>query len=79
MSENVFINETLCPRNKAIRGRCGLLKKEGLILNVATKNGMVRIKLLNSNEYTDVLHEEDITDKFPDFNFPFELQVKIPT
>ena len=62
LPEKIFANETLCPRNKVIRGRCGVLKKEGKISNVATRNGMVRIKLLNSNQYVDIDHEDDLTE-----------------
>lgn len=70
LPNGIYANETLCPRNKCIRGRCGILKKNGLISNVVTKNGMIRIKKLDNN-YVDINHEDDIVKLFPDFVFPF--------
>ena len=71
LPENVYISETLCPRNKSIRGRCAVLKKQGKIANVATRNGMVRIKHLNAENYVNIEHEDDLFDAFPDFTFDF--------
>lgn len=71
LPENVYINESLCPRNKALRGRCSMLKRDGHIANVVTKNGMVRIKKLNSNVYTNIFHEEDLKSAFPNYDFPY--------
>ena len=71
LSEDIFINESLCPRNKTIRGRCNLLKKKGKVTAIATRNGMIRIKLPNGNGYTNINHEDDLYDMFPDFEFDF--------
>lgn len=71
LPKEIFVNETLCPRNKLIRGRCGLLKKEGQLANVATRNGMVRVKKVGGNGYINIEHEHDIQDMFPNFKFPF--------
>ena len=68
---NIFINESLCPKNKNFRTKCNLLKKAGLISKVGTRNGMVRVKLLGSENYTNVNHDDFFTEKFPDFEFPF--------
>ena len=67
------MNETLCPRNKYIRERCGYLKKQGFLSNVVTKNGMVRVKKMGGNGYINVEHEDDIVEMFPDFVFHFKL------
>ena len=71
LPENIFINESLCPRNKTIRGRCNVLKKAGKISKIGTRNGMIRVKLPNAASYININHEDDLYDLFPDFEFEF--------
>ena len=71
LPEHIFVNESLCPRNKAIRGRCNVLKKAGKITKIVTRNGMLRIKLPNADNYISLNHEDDLFELFPDFEFAF--------
>ena len=71
LPDNVFVNETLCPRNKYIWGRCSYLRKQGMLAKVGVRNGMVRVKKAANDHYIDIMHEDDIIDMFPDYEFPF--------
>ena len=62
LPDEIYISETLCPTNKCIRGRCGVLKKRGLLSNVVTKNGMVRIKKAAGDDYIDILGMDNYYD-----------------
>ena len=71
LPDDIFVSESLCPRNKARRGGCNRLKKANLISKIATRNGMVRYKVSDTSDYVDIEHEDDLTSAFPDFKFDF--------
>jgi len=69
--DKIFINESLCGFYRKLRGRCGSLKKAKLIQKVIVRNGTIKIKINENDSFLDIKDEIDLTDRFPNFNFPF--------
>lgn len=66
-----YINESLCAMNRKIRGCCNALRKQGLIGQIQTRNGMVMIRISNEEDLLLVDHKDILVDKFPNFQFRF--------
>ena len=70
--KNVYINESLCPLNRKLRGCCNKLIKEKKIKKLSSRNGMIRIKIYEDSDYINVDHKEILENHFPGFNFSFD-------
>ena len=54
---NIFINESLCPLNRKLRGFCNALKKRDKIAKFRSKNGMIQMKIKEDDSFIDVDHK----------------------
>lgn len=67
LDNDIFINESLCPLNRKLRGCCSKLLKSNKIFKLTTRNGMIKIKL--TPNFITVDHKDILTENFPDFVF----------
>ena len=71
--EKLFINESLCPLNRKLRGCCNKLLKEKFIHSIFTRNGMVKVRVnKDDNHILNIDHPDVLITNFPQFNFDFE-------
>jgi hypothetical protein len=66
----MFINESLCGYYRLLFGKANALVKAKLAQKVFTRNGTVKIILLNGS-YQEILHEDFFSVNFPEFKFNF--------
>jgi len=69
--DKIFINESLCPYYRKLRGKCALLKKANKISKVIVRNGTVKLQINENGNFTIVDHDSVLKDQFPSFDFPF--------
>ena len=65
----IYINENLCPYYKKLAWKCRVLRREKVVINNWTRNGIVHIRISEGDKYKKIFHESDLTALFPDFEF----------
>ena len=70
-TSKIYINPSFCPYFKNLAYNCRLLKNAKLISEVVYEDeGTLKIKTFNGN-FVKILHESDLTERFPTFKFNF--------
>ena len=65
----IFFNDNLCPYYRNLWYKCRHLKQAGLVKYVWTSNGIVKVRRDENSPALKIVHNDDLSDHFPDFNF----------
>ena len=66
----LYINESLCKYYRSLFGKANVLVKAKLAKNVFTRNGTVKLVMLNEST-KEISHDNFFAENFPDFTFAF--------
>ena len=67
--DKIFVNANLCPYYSHISWKCRKLRKANHIYATWEINGTVVLKLHENDKYLKILHESDLDNLFPNFDF----------
>ena len=69
VSKMIYINESLCGTYRNFWFKCKMLHKHHKIHSFWTSNGHVKLRMSENGQASTILHNDDLTEIFPDIDF----------